>query len=79
MIAFQIKNSIFIIITVFASCILKFIFLLYIYIGLPKLIKADMVKPGATIIDVGITRITDENGKSRLVGDVDYEGQLIVT
>ncbi|XP_004926753.1 probable bifunctional methylenetetrahydrofolate dehydrogenase/cyclohydrolase 2 isoform X2 [Bombyx mandarina] len=41
--------------------------------GLPKLIKADMVKPGATIIDVGITRITDENGKSRLVGDVDYE------
>lgn len=41
--------------------------------GIPKLIKADMVKPGATIIDVGITRITDENGKSRLVGDVDFD------
>ncbi|XP_026741193.1 bifunctional methylenetetrahydrofolate dehydrogenase/cyclohydrolase, mitochondrial isoform X1 [Trichoplusia ni] len=41
--------------------------------GVPKLIKANMVKPGATIIDVGITKVTDENGKSRLVGDVDYD------
>ncbi|KAJ0175028.1 hypothetical protein K1T71_009169 [Dendrolimus kikuchii] len=41
--------------------------------GIPKLIKADMVKPGATIIDVGITKVTDENGKSRLVGDVDFD------
>ncbi|CAG9565907.1 unnamed protein product [Danaus chrysippus] len=41
--------------------------------GLPKLIKADMVKPGATIIDVGITRVTDESGKTKLVGDVDYD------
>lgn len=32
-----------------------------------------MIKPGATVIDVGITKITDENGKSRLVGDVDYD------
>ncbi|KAL4717153.1 hypothetical protein ACJJTC_017040 [Scirpophaga incertulas] len=40
--------------------------------GIPSLIKADMVRPGATIIDVGITRITDENGKTKLVGDVDY-------
>uniref|UniRef100_S4PWI0 Methylenetetrahydrofolate dehydrogenase n=4 Tax=Pararge aegeria TaxID=116150 RepID=S4PWI0_9NEOP len=41
--------------------------------GVPKLIKADMIKPGATIIDVGITRITDEQGKTKLVGDVDYD------
>lgn len=33
-----------------------------------------MIKPGAAVIDVGITRIFDEKtGKSRLVGDVDYE------
>lgn len=44
-------------------------------LGVPKLIKANMVKPGATIIDVGITKVTDENGKSRLVGDVDYDGK----
>ena len=37
--------------------------------GRPKLITADMVKPGAVVIDVGIT--IDENG---FVGDVDYEG-----
>ncbi|CAG9133206.1 unnamed protein product [Plutella xylostella] len=41
--------------------------------GVAKLIKADMVKPGATVIDVGITRITDDNGKTKLVGDVDYD------
>lgn len=34
----------------------------------------DMIKPGATVIDVGITRIFDEKtGKSKLVGDVDYD------
>lgn len=37
-----------------------------------------MVKPGATIIDVGITRVTDESGKTKLVGDVDYDGRLIL-
>ncbi|CAF4825623.1 unnamed protein product [Pieris macdunnoughi] len=41
--------------------------------GVPKLIKADMIKPGATVIDVGISRITDEQGKTKLVGDVDYD------
>ncbi|RVE51492.1 hypothetical protein evm_003893 [Chilo suppressalis] len=40
--------------------------------GIPSLIKANMVKPGATVIDVGICRITDEQGKTKLVGDVDY-------
>lgn len=43
--------------------------------GVPNLITADMVKKGAAIIDVGITRVKDEaTGKSKLVGDVDYEG-----
>ena len=41
-------------------------------VGQPRLIKADWVKEGATVIDVGINRI-EENGKNRLVGDVDYD------
>ena len=42
-------------------------------IGRPKLITPDYVKPGAVVIDVGINRLDAENGKYRLVGDVDYE------
>ena len=44
-------------------------------VGKPGLITADMVKPGAAVIDVGITRIADATRKSgtRLVGDVDFE------
>ena len=44
-------------------------------IGRPKYVTADMVKPGAIIIDVGINRIDDATKKtgSRLVGDVDYD------
>ncbi|MER3432777.1 MAG: bifunctional methylenetetrahydrofolate dehydrogenase/methenyltetrahydrofolate cyclohydrolase FolD [Leptolyngbya sp. ERB_1_1] len=41
-------------------------------VGRPNLITTDMVKPGAIVVDVGINRITDETGKSRLVGDVDF-------
>lgn len=41
-------------------------------VGRPRLIKADMVKPGAVVIDVGINRI-EEQGRSRLVGDVDHD------
>ncbi|MBM5782191.1 MAG: bifunctional methylenetetrahydrofolate dehydrogenase/methenyltetrahydrofolate cyclohydrolase FolD [Pelagibacterales bacterium] len=41
--------------------------------GVPGLIKADMVKKDAVIIDVGINRITLEDGKTKLVGDVDFE------
>ena len=41
--------------------------------GVPGLITADMVKHGAAVIDVGITRVLDNNGKARLVGDVDFE------
>ncbi len=39
--------------------------------GRPGLITAEMVKPGAVVVDVGMNRITDAHGKSRLVGDVD--------
>lgn len=42
--------------------------------GVPHLVKADWIKPGATVIDVGITRVTDQDtGKSQLVGDVDFD------
>jgi methylenetetrahydrofolate dehydrogenase (NADP+)/methenyltetrahydrofolate cyclohydrolase len=43
-------------------------------VGQPGLITAEMVKPGAAVVDVGINRITDPaTGKGRLVGDVDFE------
>ncbi|CAG5132020.1 unnamed protein product, partial [Candidula unifasciata] len=42
--------------------------------GVPGLVTADMVKDGVVVIDIGITRIVNENGKHKLVGDVDYEG-----
>lgn len=43
--------------------------------GVPNLIRPEMVKEGACVIDVGITRILDKDtGKSVLVGDVDFEG-----
>ncbi|MCW2692315.1 MAG: 5,10-methylenetetrahydrofolate dehydrogenase / methenyltetrahydrofolate cyclohydrolase [Mycobacterium sp.] len=38
--------------------------------GVPGLITADMVRPGAAVLDVGITRVTAEDGRARLVGDV---------
>ena len=41
-------------------------------VGRPEMIKGDWVKPGATVIDVGINRIDAEGGKTRLVGDVDF-------
>ena len=40
--------------------------------GVPGIVTADMVKPGAVVVDVGVSRATDpETGKSRVVGDVD--------
>lgn len=42
-------------------------------VGKPQMVKADWLKAGAVVIDVGINRITDAEGKSRLVGDVDFE------
>ena len=44
--------------------------------GAPEFVKADMVKPGAVVIDVGVNRVPDPGAKggSRLVGDVDFAG-----
>lgn len=46
---------------------------LFVAVGRPRLIKADMVKPGAAVIDIGINAETGPDGKSRIVGDVDTE------
>ena len=40
-------------------------------VGRPEMVTGEWVKPGATVIDVGINRI-EKDGKNRLVGDVDY-------
>jgi methylenetetrahydrofolate dehydrogenase (NADP+)/methenyltetrahydrofolate cyclohydrolase len=42
-------------------------------VGRPEMVKGDWVKPGATVIDVGINRVDAGEGKTRLVGDVAYE------
>lgn len=42
--------------------------------GVPGLITKEMIKPGACVIDVGITRVKTADGNYRLVGDVDYDG-----
>jgi methylenetetrahydrofolate dehydrogenase (NADP+)/methenyltetrahydrofolate cyclohydrolase len=41
-------------------------------IGKPEYVKGAWIKPGATVIDVGINRITREDGSTKLVGDVDF-------
>ncbi len=43
-------------------------------VGRPEMVKGDWVKPGATVIDVGINRIDTGGDKPRLVGDVDFAG-----
>jgi methylenetetrahydrofolate dehydrogenase (NADP+) / methenyltetrahydrofolate cyclohydrolase len=50
-------------------------------VGRPQMIKGEWLKPGATVIDVGINRVPAPErgeGKTRLVGDVDYAGALEV-
>jgi methylenetetrahydrofolate dehydrogenase (NADP+)/methenyltetrahydrofolate cyclohydrolase len=42
-------------------------------VGRAEMVRGGWIKPGATVIDVGINRIPTEHGKSRLVGDVAYE------
>jgi methylenetetrahydrofolate dehydrogenase (NADP+)/methenyltetrahydrofolate cyclohydrolase len=42
-------------------------------VGRPGLITRDMVKPGAVVIDVGVNRVPTPDGKTRTVGDVDFE------
>ena len=53
-------------------------------VGRPRMIKGDWIKPGATVIDVGINRVPFDNpekaaqGKTKVVGDVDYKAALQV-
>lgn len=42
-------------------------------VGVPELVKGDWIKEGATVIDVGINRITKDDGKTKLVGDVEFD------
>ncbi len=46
---------------------------LFVAVGKPRLIKADMVKPGAAVIDIGINSETLPDGSTRIVGDVDTD------
>jgi methylenetetrahydrofolate dehydrogenase (NADP+) / methenyltetrahydrofolate cyclohydrolase len=47
-------------------------------VGKPKFLGADMVKPGAAVIDIGINQIVDADGRTRIVGDVDTEAVAAV-
>ncbi len=47
-------------------------------VGVPEMIKGDWIKKGATVIDVGINRVAGEEGKNRLVGDVEFASAMEV-
>ena len=46
--------------------------LLFAAVGRPEMVRGDWIKPGATVIDVGINRVPGEAGKTKLVGDVAF-------
>jgi methylenetetrahydrofolate dehydrogenase (NADP+)/methenyltetrahydrofolate cyclohydrolase len=46
--------------------------LLFAAIGRAEMVRGDWIKPGATVIDVGINRVASDGGKSRIVGDVAF-------
>src|SRR3954462_649939 len=52
--------------------------LVYAAVGRPEMVKRDWIKPGATVIDVGINRLPGEGGKTRLIGDVAFDEALNV-
>jgi methylenetetrahydrofolate dehydrogenase (NADP+)/methenyltetrahydrofolate cyclohydrolase len=52
--------------------------LVYAAVGRAEMLKGDWIKPGATVIDVGITRVPGSSGKDRLIGDVAYQEALQV-
>jgi methylenetetrahydrofolate dehydrogenase (NADP+)/methenyltetrahydrofolate cyclohydrolase len=52
--------------------------LVYAAVGRPEMVRGDWIKPGATVIDVGINRLPGADGKARLVGDVAYQEALAV-
>jgi len=45
---------------------------LFAAVGRPEMVRRDWVKPGATVIDVGVTRVTGTDGQSRIVGDMAF-------
>lgn len=45
----------------------------FVAVGKPNLINANMVKPGAAVIDIGINQVTMPDGSSKVVGDVDFD------
>jgi len=47
-------------------------------VGRPRMVQGNWIKPGATVIDVGINRVPAEGGKTRLVGDVDFDAAVAV-
>jgi methylenetetrahydrofolate dehydrogenase (NADP+)/methenyltetrahydrofolate cyclohydrolase len=47
-------------------------------VGQPELVRGDWIKPGATVMDVGINRVPGEDGRTRLVGDVAFAEALEV-
>ncbi len=47
-------------------------------VGKPHMVQGDWIKPGATVIDVGINRVPTPDGKGRLVGDVDFAAAVQV-
>src|SRR5467141_390331 len=52
--------------------------LVYAAVGKPEMVRGDWIKPGATVIDVGINRLPGSDGETRLVGDVAYQETLNV-
>jgi methylenetetrahydrofolate dehydrogenase (NADP+) / methenyltetrahydrofolate cyclohydrolase len=52
--------------------------LVYAAVGKPEMVRGDWIKPGATVIDVGINRLPSADGKTRLVGDVAFQEALNV-
>src|SRR5262249_28018142 len=51
--------------------------LLFAAMGRPEMVRRDWVKPGATVIDVGINRVAAADGKARIVGDVAFEARTV--
>lgn len=47
-------------------------------VGKPKFVDENFIKPGATVIDIGVTKVDDGSGNQKLVGDVDFENVLSI-
>ncbi|WP_057411925.1 bifunctional methylenetetrahydrofolate dehydrogenase/methenyltetrahydrofolate cyclohydrolase FolD [Pseudomonas amygdali] len=61
----------------YAKALCQLADIVVVAVGRPRIIDASWLKPGAVVIDVGINRIEDQ-GRSRLVGDVDFDSALSV-